>query len=329
MAGLARLGRGFDDSETRVVTHLRIVHLSDIHVWRFSWNPLKLASKRALGMASLAISRARRFRLERLPAVVERVMSLAPDHVLITGDLTTTALPAEFQAAVAGLAPILEKSWNVTMVPGNHDRYTGTAARGLAFERAFRDCTPSSGYPWLRKLDDRTAILALDPTQAHYSARGRLPAAQFARARELLAVAPAPGPSRLILACHYPLFAPPGFRFELAMKRLENAGEIADWLSTVGPHIYCCGHVHAPWAYRPDELRNQLCLNPGAPLIRDHTGIRTPGFFEIHLEGEAVIVHHHGWIGQGWRVETIYAEDRFFPSSADEARDAGLSSGRH
>ncbi|MHC5544227.1 metallophosphoesterase, partial [Singulisphaera rosea] len=78
---------------------MRIVHLSDIHVWRYAFNPLRLMNKRAVGMLELVTGRARKFRLERLHEVVARVVGLAPDHILITGDLTTTALPDEFRDA--------------------------------------------------------------------------------------------------------------------------------------------------------------------------------------------------------------------------------------
>ena len=30
---------------------MRIIHLSDIHVWRYAFNPLRLFNKRAVGMA--------------------------------------------------------------------------------------------------------------------------------------------------------------------------------------------------------------------------------------------------------------------------------------
>ena len=73
-------------------TPLRIVHLSDIHFWRYALNPLRLLSKRFLGIASLLLGARRRFRLERVPELVARVKSLEADHILITGDLTTTAL---------------------------------------------------------------------------------------------------------------------------------------------------------------------------------------------------------------------------------------------
>ena len=86
---------------------MRIVHLSDIHFWQYTFNPLRLLSKRLLGTASLLLGRARRFRLERVPELVARVQELNADHILITGDLTTTALPAEFRAARAALADLL------------------------------------------------------------------------------------------------------------------------------------------------------------------------------------------------------------------------------
>ena len=68
----------------------------------------------------------------------------------------------------------------------------------------------------------------------------------------------------------------------------ESRWSIAtSWRSGSGPSArtsICCGHVHAAWAYQPDEIPDQLCLNPGAPLLRDTTGRRPPGFLEITLE---------------------------------------------
>src|SRR4051794_18735258 len=98
--------------------------MSDIHVWRYVFNPLHLFNKRIVGMTELVTRRAKTYRLERLEEVVARVKSLEPDHLLITGDLTTTALPAEFQAARSALAELLVDSERVTVIPGNHDRYT-------------------------------------------------------------------------------------------------------------------------------------------------------------------------------------------------------------
>jgi 3',5'-cyclic AMP phosphodiesterase CpdA len=296
---------------------LRIVHVSDVHVWRFAVNPARLFSKRFIGIAELAIRRARKFRLERLAHVVDRVLGLEPDHILITGDLTTTALPIEFRVAREALAPWLDDPARVTIVPGNHDRYTLGAARDSRFEQTFGAFAGGDEYPWLRPIDDRTWILGLDPTRPGWSARGRLPASQLEAAAGLWDGLDHPD-ARLIVACHYPLEAPGPFRGELRPKKMINAAEVAAWLSTIGPHLYCCGHVHRAWAFRPPApLGNQLCLNAGAPLLRDHRGDNPPGFLEIVLDGDDVRVDHHAWDGRSWRIRPLAAVAGFFDRGYD------------
>ena len=151
---------------------MRIIQLSDVHVWRYSYNPLHLINKRLVGLFELATGRAANFRLERLDAVVDRVRGLAPDHLLITGDLTTTALPAEFRDARKALGDLLDDPARVSIIPGNHDRYTQGSARSREFEKHFGHYAGADRFPWLRTLGDDVAILGLDPTRPHLSARG-------------------------------------------------------------------------------------------------------------------------------------------------------------
>jgi 3',5'-cyclic AMP phosphodiesterase CpdA len=289
---------------------LRIIHVSDIHFWQYAFNPLRLMSKRLLGMTSLALGRARRFRLERVPELVDRVRSLNPDHILITGDLTTTALPAEFHAAKAALAGWMHDPARVTVIPGNHDRYTMRAHRSRRFEHYFGEFTGGRSFPWLRTLPENTAILGLDPTRSGISARGRMPEGELAQARRILDDAPAI--TRLLVACHYPVVAPAEYYEEFARKPLVNAQAVGNWLATIGPHLYCCGHVHAAWAYRPEGIPNQLCLNAGAPLLRDRRGGRSPGFLEISLEQGDVAVVHHAWTGTAWDPRMLFRAVGFF-----------------
>ena len=290
---------------------MRIIHLSDIHVWRYSYNPLHLFNKRVIGTASLLAGRASRFRLERLESVVARVRDLAADHVLITGDLTTTALKAEFLDAREALADLLTDPTRTTIIPGNHDRYTTNSVRYRQFEHYFGAFAPSERYPWLRPLDPSTAILGLDPTRSHISARGLLPAAQLEEARGLLSDS-SRRPRRLIVASHYPVFAPPAYASELRPKRMRNDREVADWLATIGTHLYCCGHVHAAWAFVPPALPGQLCVNSGAPLLRDPNGLRPPGFLEIEMHDRDVSILHHAWVGDGWEVKPLFQDPAFF-----------------
>ena len=130
-----------------VEASVRIVHLSDIHFWRYAFHPLRLLSKRLLGTASLFLGRGRRFRLERVPELIERVRSLDADHLLITGDLTTTALPGEFHHARTALSALLHDPAKVTIIPGNHDRYTLRAHRSRRFEHYFGAFAPDGPVP--------------------------------------------------------------------------------------------------------------------------------------------------------------------------------------
>ncbi len=290
---------------------MRLVHVSDIHFWQYAFNPLRLMSKRMLGMAALLAGRARRFHLGGVSRLVDHVRRLEPDHILITGDLTTTALPDEFRSARAALAAWLDDPARVTIVPGNHDRYTWWAHRSRRFERYFGEFAPRPDFPWLRPLDPDTAILGLDPTRSGISARGKLPLAQWTEAQRLIADEGS-RPGRLIVACHYPVAVPPGFERELARKRMINADEVRGWLRTIGPHLLCCGHIHAAWAYRPPEAPNQLCINAGPPLLPGHYGHNHPGFVEIRLEGTSVTADHHAWTGEVWERSPLYHDGGFF-----------------
>ena len=139
---------------------LRIIHLSDIHFWRIEIGPRDFFSKRIVGAASLLLGRARAFKLDRMPAVIDRVLGLKPDHVVISGDLTTTASDGEFGDARSGLSALLEDPSRVTIVPGNHDRYTGEAQRSRRFEEYFGPYTGGPEFPWLKHLDHQTRSLA-------------------------------------------------------------------------------------------------------------------------------------------------------------------------
>lgn len=290
---------------------MKIIHLSDIHFWQIAFSPRDVFSKRIVGTASLLLGRGRRFRLERWNDVITRIQRISPDHVIITGDLTTTASVDEFNAARNGLMPLLIRPGKLTVVPGNHDRYTGEAVRGRRFESAFEEVLPEREFPWIRKLDDETAILGLDATRSDLTAQGFMPPRQLSAAKALIPSA-ADRPRRLLVASHYPLTAPPLYYWELVNKRLVNAEELGRWLATIGPHLYLCGHVHVSWAFQPPDVPNQMCLNSGAPLLRDPIGYRPPGFLEIDLNGDGVQVQHHGWSGHEWTVKPLWSDPIFF-----------------
>ena len=119
-------------------------------------------------------------------------------------------------------------------------------------------------------------------------------------------------PARLVIACHYPVAVPHGFERALARKPMVNAEDVRCGLRGLGPHLFCCGHIHAAWAFRPPEVPNQLCINPGPPLLPGRFGHNHPGFVEIQLDEAAVAVDHHSWTGESWKVDRLCHEREFF-----------------
>lgn len=289
-------------------SRFRLIHLSDLHFWHVTLNPARLAGKRILGMANLVLNRARKYPLAGAAPLAERIRVLDPDHVLVTGDLTTTSLEEEFAAAGEFAAALAWQPERMTFIPGNHDRYTRPSARQRLFERHFGVFTPGGGYPWLRPLRAGVRILGLDPCHPNpLSARGTMDAGQLERAAALLD-SPAAPRGRLIVACHYPAFLPPGIS-QSWDHRLNGAAALQRFLAGRAPAIYCHGHIHAGWAFLP--AAGLLCLNPGAAMKRSGNGdmIR---FLEIEMEGPSISVKRHSWNSGSWREETTFQSPGLF-----------------
>jgi len=105
-------------TESFVFAHLSDPHLSDLSQVRVN----QLLGKRALGYLSWRRKRRFEHRSEVLSAVGADLQRLAPDHTVVTGDLTHISLPHEFEQALRWLES-LGSHHRVTVIPGNHDAY--------------------------------------------------------------------------------------------------------------------------------------------------------------------------------------------------------------
>ncbi len=100
-----------------------IGHLSDLHATPLRLRSgLELLNKRFFGWLSWRMKRRRAHRPQVLEALLADLRSAAPDHVVITGDLTNVALEEEFPEARRWLDRI-GRPESVSVVPGNHDAY--------------------------------------------------------------------------------------------------------------------------------------------------------------------------------------------------------------
>ncbi len=107
----------------------RIAQLSDLH----------LLAPRAGGsarerFASLGRALAASPRLERARGALRRAQEASCDHVVLSGDLTELGSAAELEALAELLADSGFRPEQITMVPGNHDRYGEPGAWVAAFD---------------------------------------------------------------------------------------------------------------------------------------------------------------------------------------------------
>jgi 3',5'-cyclic AMP phosphodiesterase CpdA len=98
--------------------------------------------------------------------LLDALLEVGVDHLVVTGDLTLSGEPREFERATELLRPFAEAR-KLTVVPGNHDLWSENSVDAGRFLRALgpdglgmKQAAPS--YPHLVPLGDDAALLALD-----------------------------------------------------------------------------------------------------------------------------------------------------------------------
>ena len=176
------------------------------------------------------------------------VAGARPDVVVLSGDLTQRARPAQFAAAARFIAALPAP---VLAIPGNHDTPLGNLAL-----RLFR--------PWYRYhnilpelepvVDAGTArIVGVNTANPLVWKDGRITPAQLDRLHRTFEAAP---DRRRIVAMHHPIEGPPG-----EPRSLSGATEAAAAFAAMGVEIVLSGHLHftyaAPLSLAPDVLSVQ------------------------------------------------------------------------
>jgi 3',5'-cyclic AMP phosphodiesterase CpdA len=109
-----------------------------------------------------------------ISAIVRDFGTLGAEHLIVSGDLTAYALPAEFEGAKAALGELAADPRRCTVIPGNHDRYTPGSRRDRRFENTFPELLHSDlpqyhvdgMWPLVRLLGDDVAVVGLQSAQA-------------------------------------------------------------------------------------------------------------------------------------------------------------------
>lgn len=216
------------------------------------------------------------------PSVVEALIALAvaqrPDLVVLAGDITQRARPAQFRAAKAFVdrlgAPVLA-------VPGNHDialfdlwaRLTRPYAR---YARAFgADLEPVHSSPDL-------LVVGVNTTRAWRHKNGEVSSEQIARVASLLSAARAQ--QLRVVVVHQPA-AVTRARDRASLLRGHQAA-LQAW-SVAGADLVLGGHIHLPYTLAPQGLARRLWVLQAGTAVSSRTRPEAPNSVNILRWGEA------------------------------------------
>ena len=233
-----------------------LIHVSDLHFHRFPLLPSQWLSKRGVGAMNLLLRRRWQFPPERARRLVQQIDRMAWDHLVVSGDLTQLGLPREFRLALHAMTPwLLRGPERVTIVPGNHDRYTPDDVAPGPFDEAFARFAPEGPERFTAKrLNDTWWLAAWDSAvpQPVFIASG-LVAAETLRATERW-LASLPKGARVVLVNHYPLHFP-DWHPPRTLHELINLADVQAWFARQPIELYLHGHVHHNWVITKEGER--------------------------------------------------------------------------
>ena len=291
---------------------MKLAIIGDLHLFTLRIHPRRLLSRRVMAQSNLWLNRRHRFNHALLPALREKVASLSPDMLLLSGDVTTSSLESEFEDFMTFAQPLVgdaEGQANIpaVLVPGNHDRYTFRSRRKKRIEALLATVMPAA-FPEVRELRPGWRLLALDAAIPNRMfSRGALGRTQFEAAADAIAQTPADG--ALLVLCHYPCTLPPRVPSAWSHDLKEDRALRRALEACPGRVVYVHGHIHKPWHVLPEEVDDADASEaagdaPAASTRAMRLGSRKKPAFECINAGSPCMTSELYPLGQGfWEVE--------------------------
>ncbi len=201
---------------------------------------------------------------------VEEINEIAPDIVVVTGDLANQGFRQEFTTAEAFLSQIDCK--NKLIVPGNHD------SRNVGYVH-FEDIFGSRNNV-LRF--NGVVIVGVDSSEPD------LDSGRVGRERTKWALEQFSSKSNdlKIMAMHHHLLPVPGTGRERNV--VFDAGDVLEALISNGVDIVLCGHKHVPYVWR---IENLVVVNAGTVSSLRVRGRTKPCYNLIETKGDTVTIY--------------------------------------
>jgi 3',5'-cyclic-AMP phosphodiesterase len=266
---------------------LRIAHLSDLHV----------ADRRRYPRNGFAAKDCDRHSARLAKGLLSALKDAAVDHLVVTGDLTLSSEASEFERAAELLRPWAEKG-KLTVVPGNHDVWTGESARSGRFLRSSGPDgrgmrRAASPYPLAVSLSPDVVLIALDSARhgdKPYETPGRLGGTQLAAAREMVREHAKEGRA-VLLALHHHLVLPPEripSDARVARMPLADADKVVRLVAemrvaaVLHGHRHCAFRVDLPGASGPTPV---LCAGSASRVADEPVRRARAYLYEVDRSG--------------------------------------------
>lgn len=237
-------------TETTRPESFSLAHLSDLHLTSLvNVNISQLLNKRLLGYLSWRHKRRIVHRHDIIEALIADLRTTEPHHIAVTGDLTHIGLPMEYSEVEQWL-PSLGTPAQVTVIPGNHEAYSGRSwfnslvrwAPYLESDASHKQPGTAGFFPSLR-IRGRVALIGLCTARPSlpFLATGSLGKEQLSCLEGLLQKTGAEGLVRVVLIHHPPVPGIVNWR-----KRLTDSKMFADVIKKHGAEFILHGHAHSP-----------------------------------------------------------------------------------
>ena len=254
-----------------------VVHLSDLH----------------FGCVDAAL----------LTPLADTVNALAPDLVVVSGDLTQRARSAQFVQAKAFLARLPGPQ---IVVPGNHDvplhNLFDRMLRPLEKFRGYIESSLSPSY-----IDEAIAVLGVNTARSLVVKGGRINAAQIRALRETLR--PLGEGVIKVVVTHHPFDVPAHVN---AGERVGRADAAMSAFAQCGVDVLLAGHLHT--ARSGGTGRRYALSGYEALVVSAGTATSTRGrgeansFNVLRLHKERVEVERFEWRSDGRRFAPAMRE---------------------
>lgn len=239
-------------------------------------------------------------------ALVALVGELAPELVVVTGDVSNRGRRPELQAARA-LVDRLPAS--ALTVPGNHDIPYTVPARlttpWAEFERALGPTDPTH-------VSESLVVCGLNSVRPWRHQGGRLSPGRIARVATAFGEAP-PGALRVVALHHHLAGAPWRASRKLPLKHRDS---VVSSFAAAGVELVLGGHIHQSSAVERHEFTAADGM-PGASLVlATAPGLGRP---RPRRTGEAQGLHVVEWNEDSFELETRIWDGRGFRPTARRA----------